>query len=209
MARRIQQEVYRVKEAAIITGLTKPTLLEAIRKGKLFAFRQKRGHALPPCYYIPRYALFAYLGHKGSEEVVKHFNPDDHRRLLTKADIRREVRRVAEFEARGPWVWDNSTNPLRHWRRHVRLSGDKLCSQLGLTARAVFGFERGGYHPSDKSLEKYSAVMGVPVHRLRSMLAQWHAGQKLAKVRTDLEQELITGPSFLARLAGKDEAETL
>jgi len=209
MRRQLQQEVFRVPEAAIITGLTKDTIWGAIQKNKLFAFKQRRRGNKGPCYFIPRYALYAWLGHRGSEEVARHFNESDRKRLLSHADIRREIRRVAQFEARGPWVWDNSSNPLRHWRRHVRLSADKLCSQLGLTARAIYGFERGGYYPAARSLAKYSEVMGITEERLRSMLDQWYGAQKLGRFRTAEEQDMISGPRFLARLAGRtNEAET-
>lgn len=208
MAKRYQQEVYRVKQAAMITGFQSGAILGAIKSGKLFAWKMDQGRPGRHCYIIPRYALYAWLGHEASQVVAAQFDPSQHRQVMKLADIRKEAARTAKFLPRGPWVWDQQSNPLRHWRKHLGISAMDLARQMGLNERSIYDFERGACKPSFKSLQKYSPMLGLSPERLQVMLNQWRATELFVGRRTSEDQRRMTGttaipefPSLLAKLA--------
>lgn len=207
MAKNVEQEVYRTWEVAKLTGLHKRTVLDAIKAGTLYCFRAKLTGYGRTTYFIPRYAVYAWLGHQGAVEVAKHFDPALRKQLLQSAEARREIARVAQFQPKPPWNWDGQTNPLKHWRNNLGISAAKLAREMGLNERSIYGFEWGGYQPALRSLERYSKLMNIPTGKIQDMLDQWHASQRLAKLRTPFEQEQVTGwqsaPDFLTKLADK------
>lgn len=68
-------------------------------------------------------------------------------------------------------------NPLRRWRHRQELSMMDASGLLGVGMSSVQHWEQGAYYPSEESMVKLAAAMGVKVETLARNWRTWYAAR--------------------------------